>query len=125
MWEGKALPHERMIAMMDTHLPPIHPVLREVALPLPLTEDASWTLAQTTEPGRCREQLRITLSACGDLIVEINGKEIATSRYVFDGAGKLVSLHQLGDGVEPLFQTLRTHVLSKIRDCCAPPALCS
>lgn len=96
----------------------IHPVLQELALPLPLTTEASWVLTRNMAPGESREQFRITLEDGGDLIMELDGNGLAGCRYVFDEAGQLVSLHQAQAGVDPWLQTLRAHVLDRIRERC-------
>lgn len=95
-----------------------HPVLQELALPLPLTADTSWTMTRSGAPGAGGEQLRIALEAGGDLIIEMMGRDEIASRYVFDEAGELVSVHQPQADADPLLQTLRRQVLNKIRACC-------
>ncbi|RJG02644.1 hypothetical protein D3878_14545 [Noviherbaspirillum sedimenti] len=73
--------------MTNSSVIQIHPILRELALQLPLVGDSSWTLTCITEFGASREQLRITLDDSDDLIVEMGALDLPRNAMYLTASG--------------------------------------
>jgi len=93
----------------------VHPILKALALNLPMKTETSWTLEELSEPGT-PPLCRITLADGGDLFVETDDNG-ALARYGFDDEGNLVSMHHQAHFEGTLFAQLKQDILDLIRKC--------
>jgi YD repeat-containing protein len=92
-----------------------HPVLRELGLLCHVHPETSWTLSELNGEAGEIPRMRLTLFQSDDLVIETLEDEKESVRYVFDGAGNLVSIHQSSAGKSQILETLREQAIDAIQ----------
>jgi hypothetical protein len=116
---GSLTSHERNKTMTPfTSAAPVHLVLAELGMPLPLRPETNWSFTHLDDGSAATPDCRLTLGADGDLLVEMAEAPQTVARYVFDLDGHLVGISQSRHADGSLLDGLRAAVLNTIRCRC-------